>query len=155
MSTGMQQGFSGKFDKEELVRLAKEAGDPDTQIKALLTPDQQAAYQNYQQEEAAYNARLAANTELLQLQTLDLTPEQQDQAFAALYEVTFNQLTGSTKPPSNNQAEAMQWVFDQKTKALESILTPAQLKNYTQQQAIQAKLVQDIINKLGGTGGSK
>jgi RNA polymerase sigma factor (sigma-70 family) len=156
MSTGMQQAWTGKFDKEELFRLAKEAGNPDAQIKALLIPDQQAAYPNYQQEEAAYNARVAANNELLGLQTLDLTPEQQDRVFAALYEDTFNQFTGRTKPPATtNQAEAMQWGFDQKTKALESILTPAQLKNYTQQQAIQSKLIKDIMNKLDGAGGSK
>ena len=53
---------------------------------------------------------MAANSELLQLQsTLDLTTEQEDRAFAALYEVSLNQLTGSTKPATTNQAEAMQW----------------------------------------------
>ena len=44
MSAGMQQAFSGKYDTNELVRLAKNAGNPDEQIKALLTPDQQALF---------------------------------------------------------------------------------------------------------------
>jgi hypothetical protein len=156
MSAGMQQAFSGKFDKDELTRLGKDAGDPDMQIKALLTPDQKAAYPNYQQEEAAYNARMAANSELVQLQSsLDLTSEQEDRVFAALYEVSLNQLTGSSKPTTTNQAEAMQWALDQKTKALEPVLTPTQMESYRQQQAIQAKLIKDLMGKMQGSSGSK
>jgi len=156
MSAGMQQAFSGKFDKEELARLGKNAGNPDEQIKALLSPDQRAAYPNYQQEEAAYNARLAANSELMSLQaTVGLNSEQQDRAFAALYDANFNQLTGSAKPPAGNQAEVMQWTLDQKAKALEPVLTPAQLASYQQQQAIQVKLAKDIWSKMQGVPGSR
>ena len=156
MSAGMQQAFSGKFDKEELMRLAKGAGNPDEQIKALLTPDQQAAFPTCQQEEAAHNASLAANFELLQMQsTLGLTAEQLDRVYAALYEVTFNQLTGSAKPNLASQADAMQWALDQKTKALEHLLTESQLDNYRQQQARQAKLTKDILNKLESSGDTK
>jgi RNA polymerase sigma factor (sigma-70 family) len=50
---GMRQIYTGKHDKEALDKLEKDAGDPDTQIKALLTPEQTAAYPNYQQEESA------------------------------------------------------------------------------------------------------
>jgi RNA polymerase sigma factor (sigma-70 family) len=157
MSAGMQQTFSGKFDKEELSRLGKEAGNPDEAIKALLTPEQQNAYQGYQQEEAKYNAGLAANNELLQLHTmLGLNSDQQDRAFAGLYEVTYNQLTGKVKPPSSgSQAEIMQWTFDEKAKVLEPILTPAQLQIYRQQLAIQAKLARDILGKMQGTADTK
>jgi RNA polymerase sigma factor (sigma-70 family) len=156
MSAGMQQGISGKYDKEELFRLAKEAGHPDVQIKALLTPDQQASYPAYQQEEAAHTASQSANTELLQMQsTLELTPEQMDRVYAALYELTFNQLTGSVKQKFANVGEEMQWALEQKTKALEPLLTETQLENYRQQQAVQAKLVKDIVNKLEGSGDAK
>jgi RNA polymerase sigma factor (sigma-70 family) len=155
MTAGMQQAFSGKFDKEELAKLGKNAGNPDEQIKALLSPEQKAAYPNSQQDEAAHNASLAANSELLQLLTLGLSSDQQDRAFAALYEVNLNQLTGNAKPPLGNQAEAMQWALDQKAKALEPILTPTQLENYHQQQAIQAKLINDITSKMQGAVGSK
>jgi RNA polymerase sigma factor (sigma-70 family) len=154
MSTGMQQAFSGNLDKEELTRLGQESGKQEAQIKALLTQDQQAAYQNYQHEEIAYNARLTVNAELLQLHALDLTRDQQDRAFAALYDVTMNQFMGSAKLPLTNQSEAILWVLDQKAKALEPVLTPAQFKSYTQQQAIQAKLIQDMANKMEA-GGSK
>jgi hypothetical protein len=157
MSAGMQQAFSGKYDKDELASLGKDAGNTEEQIKALLTPDQQAAYQSYQQEEAAHNARQAANFELLQMEsTLGLTSEQEDRAFAALYEVNFNQLTGSptpaSAPASTNLADITQRGFDQKAKALESVLTPTQLENYRQQQTLQLKAANDIWNKMGING---
>jgi hypothetical protein len=153
MSAGMQQAFAGKFDKEEILRLGKDAGNPDTQIKALLTPDQQAAYPSYEKEEAAHNAGMAANSELMQLQaTLDLTPEQQDRVFAALYENNFNLLTGASKPAAGNQTEGMQWVLEQQIKVLEPLLTPTQLETYRQQKASQAKLMKDIMNKMGVSG---
>lgn len=159
MGAGMQQAMSGKYDKDELTRLGKEGGNTEAQIKALLTPEQQAAYPAYQHEEAAYNASRAANTELLQMQsTLDLTPEQQDRVYAALYEVSLNQLTGATNPPPGDvsgAAEALQWTMDQKAKALEPVLTPAQLDKYRQQLALQAKVVKDVMSKLEGSSGSK
>lgn len=155
MSAGMKQAVTGKFDKEELARLGRAAGNPDQQIQALLTPDQKAAYPSYQEEEAAHNARLAANAELLQLQTTPgLTPEQQDRAFAALYQVTFDQLTGAASPPAGDQAAVWQWTLDQKATALAPILTSSQMEAYRQQQAIQAKLVKDIWSKMQGTAGA-
>jgi len=99
---------------------------------------------------------MAANSELTSLQaTVGLTSDQQDRAFAALYEVNFNQLTGNTKPPAGDQAEVMQWTFDQKAKALEPVLTPPQLESYQKQQAIQAKLAKDIWSKMQGGDASK
>ena len=52
----------------------------------------------------------------------------------------------------------MEWVLDQKTKALEPVLTPTQFESYRQQQASQAKLMKDILSKMqgaSGAGGSK
>jgi RNA polymerase sigma factor (sigma-70 family) len=165
-SAVVQQGQSGKLDMKEIIRQAIEAGNPDEQIKALLTPDQQAAFPAYRQEEAAHNASLTANQELLNMQsTLGLTAEQTDRVYAALYEVSFNQRTGRTQPPSTNprvlddplaaQAEAQQWTLNQKTKALESVLTPTQLENYRQQQALKAKLEKEMLDKMQGAGDVK
>ena len=159
MGVGMQQAMSGKYDKQELTRLAREGGDTDAQIKALLTPEQQAGYPGYQQEEAAHNASRAANAELRDMQpTLGLTSEQLDQVYSALYEVSFSQLTSGTKRPPGDtagEAEAVQRAEDQKAKALEPVLTPTQLDKYRQQQAIRVRLVKDIMNKLEASGGSK
>jgi hypothetical protein len=151
-----QQFFTGKYDKEELKKLEQEAGDPDTQIKALLTPDQTAAYPNYQQEENAHMARVMASGSLIPLQdAVELTTEQQNQAFAALYQVNFDQLSGKTKPTTTNEAEAALWFLDQQTKALESILTPTQLESYRQQQATQAQAIKDNSSNVEHSRGSK
>jgi RNA polymerase sigma factor (sigma-70 family) len=148
-STGVQQAFSGKFDKDQLAELGKDAGNTEEQLKALLTPDQQAGYHGYQQEEAAQNARLAANNELLQMQSsLVLTGEQQDRVFAALYEVILSQMNGTSTPSFAAPGELMQWTSDQKAKALESVLTESQLQAYRQQQEIQLKFAKEIMNKM-------
>jgi RNA polymerase sigma factor (sigma-70 family) len=155
-SAGAQQALSGKFDKEELIRMAKESGDPEAQIKALLTLDQQAAYPACQQEEAAHTASLAANSELLQMQSiLDLAAEQSDRVYAALYDLSFNEITGKIKPPATNMVGAMQWMVDQKAKALEAVLNSSQMDKYRQQLATQAKLQQDILGKLDDSGVQK
>ena len=149
MTAGMQQAFTGKFNKAELNKLAGGVGNTDEQIKALLTPEQQAAYPAYQREEAAHNAGLAANSELLQLQSsLDLTATQLDGVYAALFEVSFNQLTVKPDRVFANQAEALQWSSDQKAQALAPLLTEIQMQNYRQQMEQQAKLVQEIMSRL-------
>jgi len=157
MSAGMKQVFSGKFDKGELEKLGKAGGNPENQIQALLTPEQKAAYGEYQAEEAAYNARLMANSELIQLKsTLGLSSEQEDGAFAALYETTLAQINaGANTDKPANPTEQMQWNLEQKAKALEPVLTVAQLENYRQQQAQQAKLIKEIMDKMQASGGAK
>jgi hypothetical protein len=152
----MRRVYTGKYDKEGLDKLKQDAGDPDGQIKALLTPDQTAAYPNYQQEEHAHNARGSANVGMLQLRdAVDLTAEQEDRAFAALYQAALDRITGTAKPTTKDETEAQVWRLDQDTKALESVLTPTQFESYRQQQAIQAKLIRDVSSKPEASGGSK
>jgi RNA polymerase sigma factor (sigma-70 family) len=158
VSLGMQQAFTGKFDRDELFRQSRAAGDPDTQIKALLTPDQLAVFPQYQQDEAAHNASLAANSELTGLRTtLGLTDDQLDPVYAALYQVDLDQISGKSKPSASitNMADAMVWGLDQKTAALEPVLTAAQMELYRRQQATQAKVMEDLTQKMLGSGGSK
>ncbi len=151
----MRQVFAGGLKWEEVFKATRAAGNPEQEIQGLLTPDQKAAYPNYKQDESAFNARRAANAELLQIDSvLNLNSEQSDRVFAALYEQSLNQLTGRTPPSSSNQDEAVQWYLDQKTKALEPILTPAQLEIYKQQQTTQAKMVKDVLNKMKGAEGA-
>ncbi len=149
MSVGMQQAMTGKFDKDEIARAGGKAGNIDDQIKALLTPEQLALFPSYKQDETAQDASNAANHELLQLQSsLRLKPEQLDGVYAALYQVTVDQLNGSIKQKFANEGEAMQWALDQKAKALEPILSEEQLESYRKEQAAQAKLFKDLIQKL-------
>jgi len=132
----MRRVVTGKYDPEALDKLKQDAGDPDTRIQALLTPDQTAAYPGYQQEENAFRARMQANSQVVELQySLDLTAEQQDRAFAALYQTILDRISGKTKPTTTDQAELQVWRYDQHTKALETVLTPTQFESYRQQQA--------------------
>jgi RNA polymerase sigma factor (sigma-70 family) len=149
-SLAMQQGMSGKLNKDELMKQALANGDPEAQIKALLTSDQLAVYPQSQQQEFAHTASLAANTELVQLESsLSLSSDQLDGVYGALYNVGFDQMSGNLKPPTSmtNMGEAMTWALDQKTKALEAVLTPAQFAVYQQQQANQAKLLKNVMSQ--------
>ena len=152
----MKRIFAGNFNMEDMAAADRTAGNPEQQLQALLTPEQHAAYPAYQQEEAAYNARQAANGELLQIEaTLALSPDQADRAYAVLYDQSLNQLTGRDTPASTNQAELVQWFLDQKAKALEPVLTPAQLETYQRQQAAQAKLAKDIVSRMTSNASAK
>ena len=139
-----------------MERLNKEAGNRDEQIQALLTPDQKAAWPDYKQEVAAKDARWLASTEMTSLQSeLNLTSEQADQAFAALYQVHFDRRTGKARSGAKNELEDFMWQLDQRTKALEPILTPAQLESLHQFQDSQVKSARDFYTKTQGTNGSK
>lgn len=156
MSAGMKQAMTGKYNRDELTNLGKKAGSVDDQIKALLTPEQQSLYSTYKQEEMAQDASLAANQELLQMQsTLRLTPEQLDGVYAALYQVTVEQLNGSNKQQFTNEAQAMEWAMQHKAQALAPLLTEPQMEILRQEQEQQTKLVRDIMSKLESARGGK
>ena len=147
-----QSVFSGKMTREDLVQAQKSAGgDPEKQIQALLTPDQQAAYNEYKKEDAISNARLAANAEMLQMQnTLGLSTEQQDKVYEVLYDQYAKQLSGAaaggqTGSTNADPLAAVQTQLDQKLKALESVLTPTQLESYRQFQQAQVKMIQGFL----------
>lgn len=154
-----QKLFSGKLNSEELMKLKDSNPNPNPEeaIKALLTPEQQTAYADYQQEEAVSNARLAANAELLQMQSsLGLSQEQQDKAFNALYDYTVAQLAGKSTTPTPKDLDPValiEWQFEQKAKALESVLTPAQLESYRKLQESQAKMIKGMLQAKQETGG--
>jgi hypothetical protein len=151
-----EQLYGGKYDKDEVDRLKKEAGDKDAQIQALLTPDQQTAWPDYTQDVAAKDARWLASTQMTRFQSeLDLTSEQADRAFAALYQFRLDRRTGKIKSGANDDLEDLVWELDQETKALEPILTSAQLENFRKFQAAQAKVVKDFYSKIQGGNGSK
>jgi RNA polymerase sigma factor (sigma-70 family) len=147
-----QKMLAGKMTKDEMANTQKTTGNPEEQIKALLTPEQLPLYTAYKTEENTSNASLVANAELLQMQqnSLVLTQEQQDQAYKALYEHTFKQFTGKlaeNMPKDGDPNKAMQWTVDQKVKALESILNEDQLKKYREFQENQAKMISSMMPK--------
>jgi hypothetical protein len=151
-----EQMYGGKYDKDEVDRLKEEAGNKDAQIQALLSPDQKAAWPDYKQDVAAKDARWMASTEMTRFQSeLDLTSEQADRAFAALYQFRLDRRTGKVNSGAKDDVEDFVWQLDQETKALEPILTPTQLESLRQFQAAQAKTAKDFYSKMQGSSGSK
>jgi len=151
----LQKRVSGQPIKDEVAELQSPAGNPEEQIKALLSPEQMTAYQDYKRDEAAGAARLSANGEMLQMQVaLGLTQQQQDQVFPVLYGQALGQMSGepADAPPADGSMEA--WFNQQnarKNKALEGILTPAQLESYRQMQQSHLKMMKAI--ESGEDGG--
>jgi hypothetical protein len=141
--------YSGKLDRQKINELRGGGGKPEDQIRALLSPEQQTAYAVFKDEETATSARLAANTELIQMQSsLDLTPEQQDKTFAILYDQTLQQYKGEAAGSAPvNPAEMVQAINDRKRQALEGVLTLAQLDVYRQQQERQIKFLKGLVQK--------
>jgi hypothetical protein len=81
--------------------------------------------------------------------TLGLTPDQLDGVYAALYQVTVEQLTGANPQQKvDTEADAMKAALDRKAAALQPLLTETQMATYRQDQAAQLKLLNDIMEKL-------
>jgi hypothetical protein len=153
-----QKMLAGGMSAEDSAELQREVGDPESQIKALLTPEQTAAYKDYQKSENRANARLAANGELLQMQNLlGLNQEQQDQVFAVLYDQTYslldNPAAAAALPDAANPGATLDRILERKLKALEGVLTADQMTAYRrlqdQQNALIKKMMPTITPKTG------
>lgn len=143
-----QKMFTGKLTRDEMRAAQEGGGNPEEQIRSVLSPEQLAGYQEYQHEEAVANARLMANSELLQLQgAMTLKPEQQDQVFAALYDQTVAMLDGThvELPPAGGPEAIAEWQVARKVKALEGILDPEQLRRYREVQESQLKMIKSFL----------
>ena len=125
----------------------------DEAIKAVLTPEQQTGYEQLKQEEVSNNARLLANSELLQMQnTLGLDAAQQDKVFAVLYEQSRTQLAATQTPTPGSTANSLGAVTDmmqKKIDALKGVLTDDQFESYRKFQDQQMKLIQSLMPKEG------
>ena len=129
------------------------------QILANLTPEQQAAYQQYRQTELQGNARMAANTELLLVQgSLGLSPEQQDAMFSVLYDLSLRSM--DTDPQAHagrprDPVAALEWEAAQKRQALQGVLTPAQMANYERLQNSYRDMVGRFLRPSGSGGNAR
>lgn len=143
--------FSGKMDAEKIAAIRQEQGDTESQVLALLSPEQQTAYAAFQEQERTNSARLSANSELVRMEhALALTEDQQDKVFGVLYEqALLNSKAESTSPQPASPAEAEQSALDRKLKALESILTPAQMQSYREEQQAQVNYMKSIVSRMG------
>ena len=137
--------------------VAQNFGNPETELKALLSPEQKAGYEQLQQEEVTNNARLIANSELLQMQqSLNLDQAQQDKVFAVLFEQSRSQLAGAQPGASPDAAanplKSLDDVMQHKLEALKGVLTDEQMESYRKVQEQQMKLIQSFLPKEGKPG---
>jgi hypothetical protein len=129
--------------------------DPEAQIKALLTPEQLAAYPAYKTDEAVHSARNTADNEVSSMKsTLNLTPEQEEKAVSALFDLQLkqqakaltdapNQLSGGQDLAgmAKTQIDRQKLELDQRLGVLAGVLAPDQLERYRQQQMKQIDLM--------------
>ena len=128
---------------------AQSRNNEEAEIKALLTPEQLAAYPDFQQSETAINADNSAKSELAVMATqMELSQEQQDKIHAALYQYELSRTpagqngdalaqaaaNGNYADVINSQFQAEQQALQDKLKILAGILTPEQLQTYQQKQ---------------------
>lgn len=151
MSKGMaaaQKMFSGDLSKEEMEKLGNEPKSEEEQIKALLTPEQIAAYDDYDKEEKTRMARLVANSELMQLQSsLQLTEEQQDKVFAILAEQAQAQINPTNMAGWASGPDYIRKQAEKKAEALRGVLTPEQFERYQKFQEQQMKMYEALMPK--------
>jgi len=144
-----QKMFKGELTEDEMKAMAKDVSPVSQrdQIKALLTPEQQTAYDVFEKEENQRMARLMANSEMMQVQgLLHLDEQQQDKVFTILAEQAQAQFAGVGNPLDFTK------VAEKKTESLRAVLTPEQFEEYKKFQEQQQKMIQSFMPKSGTNG---
>lgn len=142
----MEKLTKGELSEAEMEKLTKdyESSERD-QIAALLTPEQQKAYEEYEKEEKARTARLTANSELEEMQgRLQLTDDQQDKVFSILYNLAQSESESDSASLDDHRKQA-----EKKKEALRGVLTADQLERYGKYQDQQIKLIEAFMPKGG------
>jgi RNA polymerase sigma factor (sigma-70 family) len=136
-------------------------GSEQANVKAVLTPDQLAAYPAYEQAEATTTAENSASSELTMIsKDMELTQDQKDKVQAALYQYDLNQQSANPGKDAVSQAratgdyasvvrlqiETQQQALQDKIKVLGDILTPDQLATYQQKQTEMIDMQSSAMN---------
>ena len=152
MKTGMDMGMkmlNGTASADDIQAAQKTAAEP-TDIKTLLTPEQQAEYAKMQVEDRQNNARLMANQNLLAIQgALGLNQDQQDKLYNVFYQSADTQLGGGTPNPDGTTPDPLDFhaKLDKELAAMKDILTPEQLTQYKTMQEQQIALMESMMKK--------
>jgi RNA polymerase sigma factor (sigma-70 family) len=151
----MESIIGGK-SVEQQKAMAAERGNQDDEIKALLTPDQLAAYPGYQQAEKTTAADTSATSEAGQIaQSFNLSEVQREQVHAAFYQINLNGLASGLKDDGGNIAknlsislEQQKSQLEEKVKILGSILNPEQIGAYRAEKMQRINMLADSIKLL-------
>ncbi|HWQ90054.1 MAG TPA: sigma-70 family RNA polymerase sigma factor [Clostridia bacterium] len=145
----------GKLTPEQYQAQAGALGNQEAEIKALLTPEQLAAYPQYQQAEKTTAADKSATSEASQIaDKFSLPKDQQETLRALLYELNLKERVGAPNQQAITQAkqsgnmadvarmsiELENWQLEEKLKILGGVFSPEQMATYRQEQT-------DRINK--------
>jgi hypothetical protein len=146
------QMTSAKTTREQRIQPeAAEESDPESEIKAILTPEQLAAYPEYQKSEKSEVAGLLSRSLSGELASgFDLTPEKEEALASALYEVELQpanpdwvakmnqaKVSGNKSDFVNLTLEFQKSKIEQRAKVIEPFLTAEQLAAYRDQQNMQ------------------
>jgi hypothetical protein len=140
----------GKMDPQAMADF-RNAKPFDQVLNDILTPDQQAAYQQVQADQKASQAEVGAAVQMSQLgPLLGLTDAQKDQVYSVLCQNQMNmQDPNWIKNNANGSTNPMAALNQAKQDALAKILTPDQLSTYQQQVQLQQSQIQSFS---GGSG---
>lgn len=141
--------LAGRVTPEQRQAERAARGELDDVIKALLTPEQLAAYPNYLQAEKTLAATGAAQSEAAQIGgDFGLPQEQQDKLRSLLYEMELNQPASPPASQSGNLSEVIQANIDlqkshleEKVRILEGFLTAEQIATYRQEQMSRIEML--------------
>jgi hypothetical protein len=148
----------GKLTPEQAQAQAGALGDEQTEIKALLTPEQLAAYPAYVEAGKTTAADNSATSETSQIAAnFSLPKDQQEKLRGLLYDMNMKEPDRALNQQAITQAsrsgkiadavsmsvELQRQQLEEKLKILASFLTPEQMTTYRQEQM-------DRIDKLAG-----
>ena len=144
--------LSGKMSKADLQKAMQQQGnlppDVESQMQSILSPDQYAAYQTYQNDEKKSAAEAMANAELMQIQSsLQLTDAQKDKVFSTIYQQAAQQVGADGAKPSGLDLEGQ---FEAKKAAMQAVLTPEQYDNYVKFVDGQKKMIDAMMGSATG-----
>lgn len=143
--------FAGKLDREKLASFRRDKADSESEIQALLSPEQQAEYVAFKEEERLKQAFTSANGQLVEMhRILELREDQNASVFNALHEVALEQVRAEADGPEpGNPAEAEERAMNRKLQALQAVLTPAQLASYRQHEEMHLAYLKRLAGQLG------
>jgi len=141
--------FMGKLTREQALAESRALADQEPQVKALLTPEQLAAYPEYQQAETRAAADASATSAARGIANkFNLPKDQQEQLRALFYAMNLKEATGAHSPQamaearkSGNLAELARMDvelkkarLEERLKILGGFLSPQQLTAYRQEE---------------------
>jgi RNA polymerase sigma factor (sigma-70 family) len=150
--------MSGKVSPEPQQSLVKDTMNQEAEIKALLTPEQLAAYPEYQQAEKLAAVDNSAKNEASRIaDDFNLSQEQQEQIHASFYQMNLNEQarqnnflnqeaisaakkSGNAPDFTNLAIELQKSQLEEKIKILGSFLTPEQINTYREEQINQINM---------------